>query len=288
MIFRIIAILIIGGVCSACWQAKTALARNNEVKTQVKSKPESSQNNDPLYRANAPKRRIARQFAARLREDILWNNVSKDFHFPDGDLAQIAVYQKGKLVWICSRELNICEQFDMDCRDIRTSLSRKTYDQNEPDIENAVRKFASAPPLKKMQTLPLAPVASGVSVAVGEFESLWTTKIQIGKREAIIKQHKEMRPAELAGLREQLLEELKDAGYRSITIACFDPAEDSVRIYGDRPPERGGPIIFSERWDLEQEAWIYVSLLEEQRSPEIFRAQKAILLSIACETVKFN
>ena len=172
----------------------------------------------------------------------------------------------------------------------------------EEDDKNAVLKFAGAPPLR-LGPPTVVGTLGGVSGAPPP-GLLWTPTIELHTREETIRQYQQLRPTTvekvrnwllnkqpdprgLESLRTWLLKTSKEAGYRSLTIACFTPLDPTVFIYGDRPPERRGEIVFQVFWDDEREEWVDAAMLEREQGAEIFEDLKATVLATACDTISF-
>ena len=233
--------------------------------------------------ADASLRRRERELAARLRWEVLWNDTPQGFHIPGTGTARLAAYQTGKAFWYCSRDLGVCAQYSLEERHLGDRITSSQYG-NEQDERKSVLKFAGQNPKLSFPTeirtdrLPI-PDSPG---------TLWTPAIEVGNREEIVKQYKQLRPMELKGLREWLRTRLQDAGYKSITIACFAPYDPTVFIYGDRPEDRFGPIVFQVFWDREREEWVEAGILERRQGPKRFEELKTTVQAIACDTIRFN
>jgi hypothetical protein len=65
---------------------------------------------------------------------------------------------------------------------------------------------------------------------------LWTASIALGSRAEITKQYSHLHPTELHDVERWLRNTiLPDAGYKTITIACFAPTDPMIYLYGERP-----------------------------------------------------
>lgn len=232
-------------------------------------------------KADASLRRRERELAARLRYDILWNEAPPGFRLPEGETAQLAAYQTGDTFWYCSRDLGVCVKYSLEDRRLGQRIGQRTCDGEQDDM-SSVLKFAGQSPKR-----PLPPEISThrLPQPVG---TLWTLTVELSSREETVRQYKQLRPPELKGLRDWLRTDLRGTGYRSITIACFAPMDPTVFIYGDRPPERGGPIVFQVFWNMEREEWVEAGMLEQVQGPKKFEELKATVQAIACNTIRFN
>jgi len=233
--------------------------------------------------ADAGLHRRERELAARLHWDILWNEAPEGLRVPKTGTARLAAYLTGKAFWYCSHDLGVCAQYRVEDRHLGDRIeSIKSLD--EQDDRKSVLKFAGQNPKLTFPTeirtgrLPL-PDSAGI---------LWTAAIELGTREEIVNQYKQLRPVELKGLLEWARTKHQDSGYRSITIACFAPSDPTVFIYGDRPAERSGPIVFQVFWDREREEWVVAGMLERRQGPETFEKLKATVQAIACGKIRFK
>lgn len=237
--------------------------------------------------ADASLRRRERELAACLRWEILWNDAPLGFRVPEGGTARLAAYQTGDNFWYCSRDLRVCAQYRLDERQLGQRINSIKCSGEQDDM-SSVLKFAGQPP---NQPLTSGQRVGGLASSSG---ILWTPTLELNTREAMVKQYKQLRPTELEGLRDWLRTSHQNTGYRSITIACFASSDPEVYIYGDRPAERRGPIVFSVFWDKEREEWLEAWILEvavlreRGQGTERFEELKAMIQAIACDTIRFN
>ena len=232
---------------------------------------------------DAGRRQRERELATRFRWEILWNETPQGFRIPKTGTARLAAYQTDKAFWYCSRDLGVCAQYSLEGRGLGRRINSVQYG-NEQDDRISMLKFAGINP---KPSLP-AEIRTDKLSLPDSAGALWTPAIELGTREEIVKQYKKLRPVELEGLREWLRTGLQVAGYRSITIACFAPSDPTVFIYGDRPAERFGPIVFQVFFDREREEWVEVGILEQSQSPEKFKELKTTVQAIACDTIRFK
>ena len=232
---------------------------------------------------DASLRQRERELAVRLLWEILWNDAPRGFRVPQTGTARLAAYQTDKAFWYCSRDLGVCAQYGVEGRRLGRRINSVQYG-NEQDDRISVLKFAGINPKP-----PFPAEIRTDRPSIPDFAgALWTPAIELGTREEIVKQYKKLRPVELEGLREWLRTGLQVAGYRSITIACFAPSDPTVFIYGDRPAERFGPIVFQVFFDREREEWVEVGILEQSQNPEKFKELKTTVQAIACDTIRFK
>jgi hypothetical protein len=95
-----------------------------------------------------------------------------------------------------------------------------------------------------------------------------------------------LRPKPGGTLTKWLITQLRDSGYRSVTLACFKPLDPIIYVFGDR--KVGSPIIFSLFWDGERKEWTQAGMLERSHNAVTFDELYETIKSIACDTVKFK
>jgi hypothetical protein len=227
-------------------------------------------------------RRRERELAAILRWEILWNDASLGFQVPKDGTAKLAAYLKGNAFWYCSRDLGACTQYRLEAHRGWQRMKSIKHDGDQDDMSSVLR-FAGEDPLQLLRSDKTDPRSWHLTVGI-----LWTPTVELSTRDEIVKQYQQMRPAELKGLRDWLRTSLQDTGYRSITIACFAPSDPTVFIYGDRPAEHRGPLVFQVYWDREREEWVFVGMLEREQGPKKFEELRATVQAIACDTIRFK
>jgi hypothetical protein len=113
---------------------------------------------------------------------------------------------------------------------------------------------------------------------------VWTTTINLARREEIIRQYRQMRPAEIEGLKEWIRSPTtQGTEVQSVTIACFAPSDPMVYYYVDG--SASGPVVMAVFWDKEQQRWVVASSLERSQGSEKFEEMHRIIESVACSTV---
>jgi hypothetical protein len=248
---------------------------------QTTNTPDDSLRRQITNTPDASLRRRERELAARLRWDILWNEVPPGFRVPKGGAARLTAYQTVDTFWYCSRDLGVCAQYSLEDRRLLHRTSQIKCDGKQDDRSSVLKFAGQNPKLSFPSEIRTDKLPHPVGI-------LWTPTIELSTRVETVKKYKQLRPTELEGLRDWLRTRFQDAGYRSITIACFAPSDPTVFIYGDRPAEPRGAIIFQVFWDREREEWVYAGLLEREHGPERFEELKATIQLIACDTIKFN
>jgi len=231
--------------------------------------------------SNISLRQLEQALTARLRWEVLWNDMPQGFLMPKSKDVRLAVYWTVGSIWYCSRDLGVCAQYSLEGRHLGQRNKFIKYNNADDDIDS-VSRFAGQKPKS------LFPSEIGTSQLPQFTGTLWTRTIELGSREEVVASYKKLRPTKLKGLRDWLRERLKDGGFRSVTIASFAPSDPTVFIHGDRTAERGGPIVFQVFWDSEREAWVYAGMLEQAQDPERFERLKVTIQAIACETVRLH
>lgn len=79
----------------------------------------------------------------------------------------------------------------------------------------------------------------------------WPTAVNLGTREEIVQQYKQMHPAEIENLTRWIRSSMNQtAGRTTITIACFAPTDPMVYYYVDRPAKESVVNNRSRGWNL--------------------------------------
>ena len=112
----------------------------------------------------------------------------------------------------------------------------------------------------------------------------WTMKISLPTQTELIGKYERFRPAQINDLRRSLLAEYKDSDYRTMTIACFGPHDETVFLYGDRASL--GPIVLQVFWDLER-GWITAGFLDRPEDRKSIAELSEMIQAISCSRIAF-
>lgn len=229
-----------------------------------------------------PSRHLRRFFGG----EILWNDSLKGFQAPNGGAITLAIYAAPDSVSYCSHKAGVCVRYMVsNYRNWEEADSSPLKDDHSD--EDALLSFVGKKPRKSTpghETQPSlgrelagAPAPGGI---------LWMTKITLATRAEIVRRYRQMRSAEMEGLRKMLTTPNPDPGTKSITISCFAPTDPTVHYYVNRSPD--APVIMSVFWDRERQEWAVAGSLERSQGPERFEEVHRIIDSIACSTVRFR
>jgi hypothetical protein len=240
---------------------------------------------------DASLRRFEQQLAAVLRWEILWNDSPTGFHVSPNGSATFALHSSPNALSYCSRDVGVCARYKIgptrnwelvasDRCDGGQSNQDALLAFDGENVERPVAKAASRP------RHVFGPGGLTGSPMPG-FGVLWAATIRLASREETVRQYRQMRPAEIEGLKEWILaSRKKDAGVKSITIACFAPSDPMVYYYVDGPGKEAG--VLAVFWNREREEWIVAAALERSQNPGRFEEMHRITDSIACSTIKLE
>ena len=235
-----------------------------------------------------------RRLADELRWEVLWGEMPDGSRMPIFGKVRIAISVTSDAVYYCSHDLGVCVQY-------RTRLQRnwsRTYSVRcalGQSDEVALKEFFS-----KLNE------GGGNRVAAGQSDSQkfvlggrsysgawipdsgisWTTWVTLGSQEEIRDFYKKLRPPEVDGLKEWLrATTTSQAGYKSITIPCFQDSNPEIFLYGVRPGK--GPIVFGVFWNRSLEKWEDSGYWDGHQNQERVERLRDTIEAIACDTVRF-
>ena len=233
--------------------------------------------------------RLEKELISVLRWEILWNDIPQGFRPPITGVAQLSLNYRSNLISYCSHQLGVCAEYIIEPnRNWQRNRSRiaPPGESDQASILGFVGASESATgrvdsPRFEGRTGSLGGTLS--SAASGVF---WTATLILGSRTEILGEYRRKHPPEIESLKNWLSGRLRGAGYKSVTIPCFDPADPSVFVYGDRGVM--GAIVFAVYWDKEREKWVEAGLLRWPEDRNRIEEMRNIVQSIACTTVVFD
>jgi hypothetical protein len=241
--------------------------------------------------------RFEQQLAAVLRWEILWSDSPAGFQVPRDGSARFALHWtprefSASSLSYCSRDVGVCARYTVLPQRNWMRDANAKRDSSESDID-AVAAFDG---LKIRE--PAARTGSPPTITLGGPGGLtgtltpnsgiaWTATISLGGREEIVRQYRQMRPPEIEGLKEWIRSPLmpRDAGIKSITIACFAPSDPVVYYSVDGPATK--PVIMAVFWDRDLEEWRVATYLDRTQNSAVFERMHRTIESIACSTLSF-
>jgi hypothetical protein len=205
-----------------------------------------------------------------------------------GDRATIAIGTTRNHLSYCSHALGICASYLIDTgrnwQRLKSSLCDGTG-TDEKALLTFVGKDGPQPSISGPRNLVIDPDGLQGRPSAGPLAT-WTTALSLGTRAAILEDYRKLNPVELGSLRAWLLERERNAGYRSIRIACFKPTDPEVFLYGDRSP--GSGLVFSVFWNRDEDDWAEVAILRAPELPKRFEEVKSRVEALSCGTVDFK
>jgi len=241
--------------------------------------------------SEASLRRMEREVTARLTFEILWHDLPQGLVIPGSRPVKLGLYLTARSLFYCSHDLSACAQYRLEAgqigqrvRSVACNPARPPCDQTRDDTV-AVRSFSKQS--EPAADLPIGPGPRSIGGLSPDSPGiLWTMTATLGNRTEIIAKYKRMRPAALSSLTEWIQRTHGAAGYKSITISCFEPSDPVVHLFGDRPEK--GPIVFSVFWDKEREEWVFAGMLYQTDDRGRIAQLKAVVEAVSCETVRFK
>jgi hypothetical protein len=235
-------------------------------------------------------RPLEEQLAGVLRWEILWNDSPKGFQSPSGGSARVALYSTSDSLSYCSHDLGVCARYVINPQRNWEGAASGRCEGSQSD-EDALLAFDGVPTrLPPTGTQPrITPRGGGgFDGKLGDKPGiLWTAAINLGSRGETVRQYSQMHPQEIDGLQKWIQASMtKDAGVKSITVACFAPTDPMVYYYVDRPEK--GPILMDVFWNRERQQWVVASSLERPQGAEKLEEMHRIIESIACSKMSFE
>jgi hypothetical protein len=228
-------------------------------------------------------RPFEQQLTAVLEWEILWKDSPNGFQIPPKGSARFALHWTSSSLSYCSRDVNVCVRYRIEPHRNWQGTARSKRDGSQSD-EDALQAFDGMIVRK-----PDGKVAIGLPGGVTGSPTpssgiLWTTTIHLLRREEIIRKYRQMHPAEIEGLKAQILDPMTHGtAVKSITIACFASSDPMVYYYVDRFVK--GSVIMAVFWDSELQKWVVASSLERSQGREKFEEMYRTIESVACSTI---
>lgn len=239
------------------------------------------------YAADRHTRALEQQLASVLRWETLWQDTPESFRIPPSHSARFMLYRLRNDLSYCSQETRTCAKYRID-----EILGLQRLDSREccgaQSDEEALMAFVGLDPAKIRHPGDPPPslnddMVRNPSQSLGV---LWDATLPLEDRDKIVAEYKRARPPALGGLKRYLAELPPEAGFRSITIACFEPTDPAVYCYGVHS-ERG-PVVFTLYWDIEREGWFVASSTEGTESLATIEKLRSVIESIRCATIHFK
>lgn len=246
-------------------------------------------------------RRMEREFIEHLRWEILWSE--RGIRVPPNGVARLAVYVTDKSLYYCSRDLSLCAEYRISTWDRHlddrihsvecspdSSTCRDGQDEMDSLMNYVRQRNPSLPPPQPPQSPTIGGDIIGPMIS-GQMAIRGPMIVDLGRRADIVEHFRQMQPLELHRLKEAVAE-MRGGGWSSVIIPCFAiEASPVVPLYGERPDR--GPVIFSVRWDRDEEEWFGGGQIEPPTgyTPEEIRRieeRRSIFESIKCATVEFE
>lgn len=240
--------------------------------------------------ADASFRRLERTLKSVIQWEILWRSTPTGFRTPISGTANVSISIAEKDLSYCSHDLGVCATYLTEGSRNWERLKSKKCEGKEND-EDALLAFLEAGgkkiPNRARDQQPTMLGPDGFSGAWTVATPIrWGTTIKLDPRSAIVRQYRQVHPPEAESLLNWLRTTLHDSGYLSVTIACFNPSDPVVHVYGERATK--DPIVFSLFWDRDREEWIQAGMLERQQGQQTFDELKSTIRTIACGTIQFK
>ena len=234
-------------------------------------------------------RRIETRLTDVIQWERLWSDTSRGFREPPDGSAELTVSVASDGVAYCSQHLGTCAAYRVETsRNWERSLSVPCCSHRTD--EDALLAFVSSGRRAAANSDQRRPVAIGPGGLSGTWTvnspARWRMTIKLEDRGRIVERYKQLRPSEADSLRTWLRKNYRDAGYRSITFACFKPSDPVLYLYGDRGTE--GSMVISLFWDKGREEWIEAGMLARNQGTETFEALRSTIQAIACDTIRFD
>ena len=240
---------------------------------------------------SGPALALEHELGAVLQWEILWGDSPDGFRLPSNETRMAAaLYSATGMLAYCSHDMGVCAEY-VTARHRNWMRDRSAKCEGTQSDEQAVLDFVGKQSEKEalgVQGKRRITVGRGGVMGIPAAGSgiLWTAAIPLAPRSEILKHYSGLHPPELRGIEQWLRATiLPNAGYRTITIACFAPTDPVVYLYGDRPVK--GPIVFSIYWDEEAGDWAQAGMLERPDDRGKIQEMRTTVNAIACATVRF-
>jgi hypothetical protein len=240
-----------------------------------------------VARADDPTLRpLEQQLTAVLQWEILWNDSPTGFRIPPKGSARFALHWTSNSLSYCSRDVGVCARYRIEPHRNWEGTASGKPDGSQSD-QDALVVFDGTNVRKPAGRLAIGGPGGLTGHPTPGSGTLWTTTINLGSREEIIRQYRQMHPAEIEGLKTQIrAPTTQGTETKSITIACFASSDPMVYYYVDRPVT--GSVVMAVFWDREMQKWVVASSLEPSQNPEKFEEMHRIIESVACSTIRLS
>jgi hypothetical protein len=222
------------------------------------------------------------EIAGKVRWRILWDRWPTGFRV-SGREARIAVALTSESIYFCSRNLHGCMQYEIRFGHVGRPLRAKALDGQTSDMDAVIQWMREN---GEAVLPPPGPGAPRVLRGVGTSSPLfWTMDVKLPTQTELIEEYKQLRTTpELADLRAWLVAEHRNTDYKSITIACFAPTDDSVFVYGER--KTLGPIMLSLFNDIEL-GWTVAAFSDRPEEAKYIASMRDRIQKMECGRITF-
>jgi hypothetical protein len=218
---------------------------------------------------------LQQELAAVLKWEILWDDSPAGFQLPRDGKAQVSLLRDSNSLSYCSTPLGVCARYRTDLNRNWMSDAVARIKHGQADYKTVV-EFAS-------KNRGISQGGDSVAGSLPQPSTVvWEAVINLGSREDIIQQYRQMRPQGIGAL-EDWIRGTRNSEVKSITIACFAPSDPVVYYFVDRPGN--GSVEMAAYWDRERKAWFVAASLERSQGPETFEQMRRTIQSVACATL---
>ena len=223
------------------------------------------------------------EIIGKLHWRILWDRWPTGFRVSGSD-ARIAVAKTPESMYFCSRNLHGCMQYEIRFGHVGRPLRAKVLEGQTSETDAVIQW------MRENGEAVLPPPAAGSprvlgGVATSSNFTLWTMDVKLPTQTELIEEYKQLRTTpELADLRAWLVSEHRNTDYKSITIPCFAPTDETVFIYGER--KTLGPIVFGVFDDVEL-GWTVAGFSDRPEEAKYIAAMRDRIQKIECGRITF-
>jgi hypothetical protein len=219
--------------------------------------------------------RLQQELAAVLKWEILWDDSPAGFQLPRDGKAQVSLLGDSNSLSYCSTRLGVCARYRTDLNRNWMGVAKAKIKHGQADYKTVVQ-FAS-------KNLGISQRGDSVAGSLPQPSTfVWEAVINLGSREDIIQQYRQMRPQGIGAL-EDWIRVTRSSEVKSITIACFAPSDPVVYYFVDRPAKESA--VMAAYWDREHKQWFVAASLVRSQGPETFERMRRTIESVACSTL---